>query len=73
MVQPGVPLSTWIRSWSAVTTTSSADESAGRRAKGNLSAVLSVLTAPTRTGLAAESSPLNLAVGSLSCVAEDTR
>lgn len=71
VVQPGRPLSTWVQSWSALTSTAPVNETLGRRAKGTMSAVLSLLTAETRSG--DPTSPLNLAVGALSCLAEDLR
>jgi len=73
IVQPGVPLSTWLSAWSAATSASAVDESSARRGKGTLSAVLTMLTTPTRPGLAGGSSPINVAVGSVSCIAEDAR
>jgi len=70
-VTPGRFLSTWVQSWSALTSTAPVNETSGRRSKGTVSAVLSVLTAETRAG--DPTSPLNLAVGSLLCLAEDLR
>ena len=70
-VTPGRPLSTWVQSWSALTSTAPVNETSGRRSKGTVSAVLSLLTAETRP--ADPTSPLNLSVGSLSCLAEDLR
>ncbi len=72
-VIPGKPLSTWVDNWSAAGTTASANETSGKRAKGTRSAVLSLLTTQTRPGLSGKTSPINLAVGSLTCVAEDAR
>jgi prepilin-type N-terminal cleavage/methylation domain-containing protein len=71
MVQPGVPLSTWVQAWSSLTSSTGVNQSANRQAKGTMNPVLSILTAPTRTGDA--TSPLNIAVGSLACLAEDNR
>lgn len=66
------PLSRWIQAWSALTDPASAVTAAGQRSTGAVSAVVSVLTAPTR-GAADETSAINLAVGSLTCHAEDNR
>ena len=70
-VVPGRPLSTWVQSWSALTSTTPVNETSGRRSKATISAVLSILTTETRSG--DPTSPLNLAVGSLACLAEDLR
>lgn len=67
-----VPLSRWIQAWSALIDPSDAVTSTGRRSTGAVSAVVSVLTAPTR-GALDETSAINLAVGSLTCHAEDNR
>lgn len=71
LVQPGVALSTWIRTWTALTDAAVVNESLGRQGKGAVKPVLSLLTAQTRVGDL--TSPVNIAVGSLSCVAEDAR
>jgi hypothetical protein len=70
-VMSGTPLSTWIAAWSALTDPAAAVASFGRQAKGEVSSVLSVLTTETR--LSDPTSALNIAVGSMSCVAEDNR
>lgn len=67
----GRPLSTWIQAWSSLRNPGPVNESAGRIAKGTVNPVLSILTAQTRAGDV--TSPINLAIGSLACVAEDNR
>ena len=67
-----VPLSRWVQAWSALSDPDDAVTSTGRRSAGAVSAVVSVLTAPTR-GASDETSAINLAVGSLTCGAEDNR
>lgn len=67
-----ISLSRWVQAWSALTDPSEAATSSGRRSTGVISAVVSVLTSPTR-GTADETSAINLAVGSLTCHAEDSR
>lgn len=73
---PGdVPLSRWVRSWSALTDASSVVESSGQRSTGTVNAILSLLTAPTRIlgGVQDETSAINVSVGALRCHAEDNR
>lgn len=64
-------LSTWIAAWTALTDPATVVTSAGKQAKGEISSVLSILTTETR--FADPTSALNIAVGSLSCLAEDNR
>ena len=66
-----VMLSTWVSAWTGLNSTSDISKGAGRRAVGVVSSLVSVLTVPTRTG--DPTSALNVAVGSMSCVAEDGR
>lgn len=70
-VAPGVALSTWISAWSALTGPAAVVQSVGRQARGVVPAVVSILTQPTRAG--DPTSALNVAAGSLSCLAEDNR
>ena len=67
-----VPLSNWVQAWAAMTDAAQAVTSSGRRASGSISAIVSLLTAPTR-GAAAPTSAINLSVGALKCDAEDNR
>lgn len=68
---PNVMLSRWISSWSAMTDPATATTATGPRTIGTIDAVVSVLSAPTRAS--DPTSALNIAVGALSCVAEDNR
>lgn len=70
-VNGGRSLSTWVSAWTAMTSAASSDETSGRRSKGTIPAVLSVTTSATRAG--DPTSAINLAVGSLRCLAEDNR
>lgn len=68
---PATTLSTWVAAWSALTDPAAAVASAGRQAKGEVSSVLSILTSETRSS--DPTSALNIAVGAMSCLAEDNR
>jgi prepilin-type N-terminal cleavage/methylation domain-containing protein len=68
-VGPGKTLADYVSSWDSVNP-ASVDQSSNS-AKGEIAAVLSVLTTPTRAGDPA--SALNISVGSLSCLAEDNQ
>jgi prepilin-type N-terminal cleavage/methylation domain-containing protein len=65
-------LAFWIESWSALSSGSPVVESTGTLARGNLPAVFSVTTKPTR-GAADPSSALGVELGVLTCTAEDLR
>lgn len=68
-VGPGRTLADYISSWDTVKESSVNQSST--TAKGDIPSVVSILTAPTRLGDPASS--LNIAVGSLSCLAEDNQ
>ena len=70
-VNAGRTLDTWVKAWSALTATGTVDQSSGRIGKATVPAVLSMLTAPTRTS--DPTSAINIAVGALRCQAEDNR
>lgn len=76
-VRSGQLLSTWVQAWTGLTSSASVSESSGVQSKGTVPAILSLLTAETRlnavTGAADPTSAINIAVGSLSCLAEDNR
>jgi hypothetical protein len=69
VVGPGRTLADYVSSWDSVNP-ASVDQSS-TSAKGEIAAVLSILTTPTRAGDPA--SALNISVGSLSCLAEDNQ
>lgn len=69
VVGPGKTLADYVSSWDSVNP-ASVDQSS-TSAKGEIAAVLSILTTPTRGGDLA--SALNISVGSLSCLAEDNQ
>ena len=72
MTATGLPLSNYITSWSGlVGSTSSVAQTATSGVSGNIPAVLSVLTRPTR--LSDPGSVINVTLGSLSCEAEDNQ
>ena len=73
-VQVGVPLSTYISSWSALSTESTT--SSGSSITSRMNGIVSLTTKPTRltSGLVPDASAaISLQVGILSCSAEDTR
>ena len=70
VVGPGKTLADYVTEWDSVNP-ASVDQSA-TSAKGDIPAVVSILTAPTR-GVGDSASALNIAVGSLSCLAEDNQ
>lgn len=67
----GLTLSHWISSWSSLTSKTGISRGVGARAVGAVNSLVSIITAPTRTGDA--TSALNISVGAMSCVAEDVR
>lgn len=68
----GLRLDKYINSWSGLTgSASSVAQTATSGVSANIPAVVSLLTTPTRAG--DEGSVLNIAVGSLSCAAEDNQ
>jgi hypothetical protein len=67
----GTTLSKWIASWSGLTSTAAISQGGGARAVGTVPSVVSILTVPTRVG--APTSALNIAVGAMTCVAQDVR
>lgn len=68
-------LSRWVHAWSGLSNPADAITSTGVRSTGKVSAVVSVLTKPTRvvSGVPDGTSALNVSVGTLSCHAEDNR
>lgn len=70
-VNGGRQLSTWVSAWTALTSAAGSDQTSGRTSKATIPAVLSVITSATRAG--DPTSAINLAVGSLRCLAEDNR
>jgi type II secretory pathway pseudopilin PulG len=67
----GATLGTWIASWSGLTSTAGISQGTGARAVGTVPSLVSIITAPTRTG--SPSSAINLAVGAMACLALDVR
>jgi Tfp pilus assembly protein PilV len=66
-----IPLSTYINSWSSLSTASTTTTTPPTNVTSNLNGIVSVSTQPTRTGDSA--SAIGLKFGVLSCVAEDDR
>jgi prepilin-type N-terminal cleavage/methylation domain-containing protein len=69
-VAGGQLLSHWISSWSEASSASARVEE-DRTAKGDLPGVLNILTVPTRAG--DDTSPIELSVAPMSCLAVDNR
>lgn len=70
-----VQLSRWIQSWEGLDDTADVVTSSGQRAAGAMNGVINVLTAPTRlvSGAPDATSAINLALGTIDCLAEDNR
>lgn len=70
-----IALSRWVHAWSGLSNPADAVTSTGIRATGGVSAVVSLLTKPTRlvSAIPDGTSALNVSVGTLSCHAEDRR
>jgi prepilin-type N-terminal cleavage/methylation domain-containing protein len=68
-------LDRWVQAWAGMTDTAQAVTSSGQRSTGTINGVISLLTAPTRltAGVKDETSAINIALGKLTCHAEDNR